>query len=154
MTFFSKNVSFPGFFADMRGVVEGEEGRENWAIRKEKKSAIGRRHFLQLNRKGHMVKSITLDNLSTNILLAFLAFPSSFLLRTYVILWFSGFCTDWFIPLHTLRSLCSKMTGKCTARTYIQLPLIWQWGASNVYLLVLSSWKVNIAENPIAVLGL
>ena len=24
----------------------------------------------------------------------------------------------------------------------------------NVYLLVLSSWKVNIAENPIAVMGL
>ena len=29
-----------------------------------------------------------------------------------------------------------------------------QWGASNVYLLVLSSWKVNIAENHIAVMGL
>ena len=29
-----------------------------------------------------------------------------------------------------------------------------QWGASNVYLLDLSSWKVNIAENPIAVMGL
>ena len=27
-----------------------------------------------------------------------------------------------------------------------------QWGAGIVYLLVLSSWKVNIAENPIAVL--
>jgi hypothetical protein len=27
-------------------------------------------------------------------------------------------------------------------------------GAGNVYLLVLSSWKVNIAENPIAVMGL
>ena len=26
--------------------------------------------------------------------------------------------------------------------------------ASNVYLLVLSSWKINIAENPIAVMGL
>ena len=39
------------------------------------------------------------------------------------------------------------------ARTYLQLPLQ-QWGASNVYLLVLSSWKVNIAENPIAVMGL
>ena len=85
--FFQKTVSFPGFFADMRGVVEGREGRENWAISKEKKSAIGRRHFLQLNRKGHMVKSITLDNLSTNILPAFLAFPCFFLLRTYVLLW-------------------------------------------------------------------
>ena len=39
------------------------------------------------------------------------------------------------------------------AQTYLQLPLR-QWGASNVYLLVLSSWKVNIAENPIAVMGL
>ena len=37
------------------------------------------------------------------------------------------------------------------ARMYLQLPLQ-QWGASNVYLLLLSSRKVNIAENPIAVL--
>ena len=35
----------------------------------------------------------------------------------------------------------------------LQLPLR-QWGAGNVYLLVLSSWKVKIAENPIAVMGL
>jgi hypothetical protein len=34
------------------------------------------------------------------------------------------------------------------------VPAMWQWGAGNVYLLVLSSWKVNIAENPIAVMGL
>ena len=39
------------------------------------------------------------------------------------------------------------------APTYVQLPLR-QWGAGNVYLLVLSSWKVNIAENPIAIMGL
>ena len=39
------------------------------------------------------------------------------------------------------------------AKTYLQLPLR-QWGAGNVYLLVLSSWKVNIAKNPIAVMGL
>ena len=39
------------------------------------------------------------------------------------------------------------------ARMYLQLPLL-QWGAVNVYLLVLSSWKVNIAENPIAVMEL
>ena len=39
------------------------------------------------------------------------------------------------------------------AQTYLQLPLR-QWGAGNVYLLVLSSWKVNIAENPIAIMGL
>ena len=31
---------------------------------------------------------------------------------------------------------------------------LWQWGAGNVYLLVLSNWKVNIAENLIAVMGL
>ena len=36
---------------------------------------------------------------------------------------------------------------------YLQLPLQ-QWGAGNVYLLLLSSWKVNIAENPIAKMGL
>ena len=36
---------------------------------------------------------------------------------------------------------------------YLQLPLR-QWGAGNVYLLVLSSWKVKIAENLIAVMGL
>ena len=39
------------------------------------------------------------------------------------------------------------------AQTYLQLPL-WQLGAGNVYLLVLSSWKVNFAENPIAIMGL
>ena len=36
---------------------------------------------------------------------------------------------------------------------YLQLPLR-QWGAGNVYLLVFSSWKVNIAENFIAVTGI
>ena len=36
---------------------------------------------------------------------------------------------------------------------HLQLPLR-QWGAGNVYLLVLFSWKLNIAENPIAVMGL
>ena len=39
------------------------------------------------------------------------------------------------------------------AQTYQQLPLR-QGGAGNVYLLVLSSWKVNIAENHIALMGL
>ena len=39
------------------------------------------------------------------------------------------------------------------ARTYLQLPLR-QWGAGNVYLLVLSIWKVNIPENPIAIIAL
>ena len=43
---------------------------------------------------------------------------------------------------------------KChMAQMYLQLPLR-QWGASNVYLSVLSSWKVNIAENPITLMGL
>ena len=37
------------------------------------------------------------------------------------------------------------------ARTYLQLPFR-QWGAGNVYLLVLFSW--NIAENPIVIMGL
>ena len=37
------------------------------------------------------------------------------------------------------------------AWTYLQLPLR-QWGASNVYQLVLSSWKVNIDENPIVLI--
>ena len=40
-----------------------------------------------------------------------------------------------------------------SAQTYLQLPLR-QWGAGNVYFLVLYSLKVNIAENPIAVMGL
>ena len=52
------------------------------------------------------------------------------------------------------RTLFSKILAvNVHARTYLQLPLR-QWGAGNVYFLVLSSWKVNIAENPIAVMGL
>ena len=39
------------------------------------------------------------------------------------------------------------------ARTYLQLPLR-QWGTGNVYLLVLSSWKVNIAKKPTLLLNL
>ena len=38
-------------------------------------------------------------------------------------------------------------------RMYLQLPLR-PWGAGNVYLFVLSSWKVNIAENSITWMGL
>ena len=38
------------------------------------------------------------------------------------------------------------------AGTYLQLPLR-QWGAGNVYLLALSNWKVNIAENPIVIMA-
>ena len=52
--------------------------------------------------------------------------------------------------------LHSKMivnTRQDEARTYLQLPLR-QWGASNVYLLVLSSRKLNIGENPISLMGL
>ena len=44
-----------------------------------------------------------------------------------------------------------KWAGK--AQMYVQLP-IRQWGASNVYILVLSSWKVIIAQTPIALTGL
>ena len=40
-----------------------------------------------------------------------------------------------------------------TARMYLQRQLR-QWGAGNVYLLVLSRWKVNIAKNIIAVMRL
>ena len=47
----------------------------------------------------------------------------------------------------------TRLVNKEQARTYLQLPLR-QWGAGNVYFLVLFSWKVNIAENPIAVMGL
>ena len=50
-------------------------------------------------------------------------------------------------------NLSSPLNQLVQARTYLQLPLR-QWGAGNVYLLVLSSWKVNIAEIPIAVMGL
>ena len=49
--------------------------------------------------------------------------------------------------------LPKKYTLSHLAQTYLQLPLR-QWGAGNVYLLVMSSWKVNIAKNPIAVMGL
>ena len=37
------------------------------------------------------------------------------------------------------------------AQIYLQLPLK---GVRNVYPLVLSIWKVNIAENPITLMGL
>jgi hypothetical protein len=46
----------------------------------------------------------------------------------------------------------SEMPISAHAQTYLQLPLR-QWGAGNDYLLVLFSWKVNIAQNPIAVMG-
>jgi hypothetical protein len=39
------------------------------------------------------------------------------------------------------------------AQTYLQLSL-WQWEAGNVYLVVLSIWKVNIAKKPIAFMEL
>ena len=34
-----------------------------------------------------------------------------------------------------------------SSQTYLRVPLR-QWGGSNVYLLVFSSWKVNIAKKP------
>jgi hypothetical protein len=52
--------------------------------------------------------------------------------------------------------ILNRLAVKCLsflARTYLQLPLM-QWGADNVYLLLLSSWKVNIVKNPIAVMWL
>ena len=63
------------------------------------------------------------------------------------------FLTSMFLNflLQTLKF--SKSRKQFMAWTYLQLPLR-QRGAGNVYLLVLSSWKVNIAENPIAVMGL
>ena len=54
---------------------------------------------------------------------------------------YHGFSTFLLIEIH-----CSNVsTTSITAR---------QWGAGNVYLLVLSCQKVNIAENPIVVMGL
>ena len=56
--------------------------------------------------------------------------------------------------LHIVAKYFSKYDIKGHhARKYLQLPLQ-QWGAGNVYLLVLSSWKVNIAKIHIAVMGL
>ena len=60
-----------------------------------------------------------------------------------------------------LTKTCSSLQLYCiylfqknnTAPSDLQLPLQ-QWGTGNVYLLVLSSWKVNIAENPNAVMRL
>ena len=46
-----------------------------------------------------------------------------------------------------------KLRAIDCAQMYLQLRL-GQWGAGNVYLLVLSSLKVTIAKNPIAVMGL
>ena len=51
------------------------------------------------------------------------------------------------------KPFCNFSLSQDFAWTYLQLPLR-QWGAGNVYLLVFSSWKVNIAKNPIAVMGL
>ena len=55
---------------------------------------------------------------------------------------YSYYFLTFFQGLRPYSGLLSK------ARTYLQIPL-WQWGAGNVYLLVLFSWKVNIAENSI-----
>ena len=54
------------------------------------------------------------------------------------------------VPLYGVKTL-SCMVFNDRARRYLQLPLR-QWGASNVYQLVLPSWKVHIVENPIAVM--
>ena len=51
-----------------------------------------------------------------------------------------------YILYHNLDvQICEKLA---LAQMYLQLPLR-QWGAGNVYLLVLSSWKVNIAKTPL-----
>ena len=63
-----------------------------------------------------------------------------------------GICVEYFLSFPQ-KNLSPEKTETNQARTYLQLPLR-HWGAGNVYLLVLSSWKVNIAENPIAELGL
>ena len=60
-----------------------------------------------------------------------------------ILMWFSF--SNYFLE--------KKVYKKDCARTHLQLPLR-QRGAGNFYLLVLFSWKVNIAENPIAVMGL
>ena len=65
-------------------------------------------------------------------------------------------CNAWKMSfLFTMHNFVLNVTNNCyeLARMYLKLPLQ-QWGASNVYLLMLSSWKVNIAENPIGVMGL
>ena len=55
------------------------------------------------------------------------------------------------LPVHDL-NFNKQWFHNTLPERYLQLPL-WRWGAGNFYLLVLSSWKVNIAENPIAVMG-
>ena len=49
-------------------------------------------------------------------------------------------------------TICGTSLLEDTVQTYLHL-LSGQWGASNVCFLVLSSWKVNIAENLIAIMG-
>ena len=91
--------------------------------------------------------------------------------RVRIILKVNGHCISSLSPetynLYRLEAFCSQnklwnVSNLYTfyvswptdeARMYLQLPL-WQWGAGNVYLLVSSSLKVNIDENPIAVMGL
>ena len=55
--------------------------------------------------------------------------------------------------LNSPKKQTKKFDLQYMVRTYLQLPSR-QWDTGNVYLLVLSSWKVNIVANPIAVMGL
>ena len=57
------------------------------------------------------------------------------------------------MPTNKFKKCQTNQNQIANACTYLQLPLQ-QWGTGNVYLLVLSNWKGNIAENPIAVMGL
>ena len=62
---------------------------------------------------------------------------------------------NFFIDFDSIKNVVSPdsvTNWRYFARTYLQLPLQ-QLGAGNVYLLALSSWKINIAENPFAILG-
>ena len=51
-------------------------------------------------------------------------------------------------------SVVTSRNGKKRYDPNVSITPITPMGSGNVYLLVLSSWKVNIAENPIAVMGI
>ena len=60
---------------------------------------------------------------------------------------------DFWEPFWIYQLINNTYPAKLYSKDYLQLPLR-QWGAGNFYFLVLSSWKVDIAENPIALMGL
>ena len=71
----------------------------------------------------------------------------------YVVLYVKNFMIfyPWSWKSITGNAILYKETTEL-AWTYLKLPLR-QWGVGNDYLLVWSSWKVDIAENPITVMG-